>query len=183
MFLWTRKVAHPCAPRYIESGPRSCLMVWIIRCLPGTSRSSHPLSSGCAKNSVLLAFVWLYDVKSSAFLMISWSKNRFFVWFLIGAKIMFMAFITCKCARETLVLSTRGDTWGHVVGHVSQDMDIDVLLMYGIPLVKKILQKSSEKVWRLCFITLLLHPHSRENVGTKWWNKLLGKKFRNNLEV
>ena len=28
---------------------------------------------------------------------------------------------------------------------------------------KKILQKSSEKVWRLCFITLLLHPHSREN--------------------
>jgi len=39
--------------------------------------------------------------------------------------------------------------------------------MYAIPLMKKILQKNSEKVWRLCFITLLLHPHSRENAGTK----------------
>ena len=32
---------------------------------------------------------------------------------------------------------------------------------------KKISQKSYGKVWRLCFITLLLHPHSRENAGTK----------------
>ena len=29
--------------------------------------------------------------------------------------------------------------------------------------MKKISQKSYEKVWRLCFIALLLHPHSREN--------------------
>ena len=40
-------------------------------------------------------------------------------------------------------------------------------LMYAVPLMKKILQKSSEKVWRLCFIALLLHPHSRENGDTE----------------
>ena len=40
-------------------------------------------------------------------------------------------------------------------------------LMYAVPLMKKISQKSYEKVWRLCFIALLLHPHSRENAGTK----------------
>ena len=42
--------------------------------------------------------------------------------------------------------------------------------------MKKNLKNNAEKVWRLCFITLLLHPHSRENAGTKWWNKLLEKK-------
>ena len=41
---------------------------------------------------------------------------------------------------------------------------------------EKNLKNNAEKVWRLCFITLLLHPHSRENAGTKWWNKLLEKK-------
>ena len=55
--------------------------------------------------------------------------------------------------------------------------------LYNLLRHEKISQKSYEKVWRLCFIALLLHPHSRENAGTKWWNKLLEKKFRNNLEV
>ena len=41
--------------------------------------------------------------------------------------------------------------------------------------MKKNLKNNTGKVWRLCFITLLLHPHSRENAGTKWWNKLLEK--------
>ena len=36
-----------------------------------------------------------------------------------------------------------------------------------LSLEKKNLKNNSEKVWRLCFITLLLHPHSRENAGTK----------------
>ena len=40
-------------------------------------------------------------------------------------------------------------------------------LMYAVPLMKKISQKSYEKVWRLCFIALLLHPHSRENGDTE----------------
>ena len=32
---------------------------------------------------------------------------------------------------------------------------------------EKNIAKSSENVWRLCFITLLLHPHSRENGDTE----------------
>ena len=35
--------------------------------------------------------------------------------------------------------------------------------MYAIPQARKISQKSYDIVWRLCFIALLLHPHSREN--------------------
>ena len=41
--------------------------------------------------------------------------------------------------------------------------------------MRKNLKNNAENVWRLCFIALLLHPHSRENAGTKWWNKLLEK--------
>ena len=39
--------------------------------------------------------------------------------------------------------------------------------LYNLLRHEKISQKSYEKVWRLCFIALLLHPHSRENAGTK----------------
>ncbi|NBH90045.1 hypothetical protein D7V78_14635 [Parabacteroides distasonis] len=35
--------------------------------------------------------------------------------------------------------------------------------MYEIPLVRKTLKNNAEKVWMLCFIALLLYPHSREN--------------------
>ena len=33
--------------------------------------------------------------------------------------------------------------------------------------MKKNLKNNTGKVWRLCFITLLLHPHSRENGDTE----------------
>ncbi|MCI6133290.1 MAG: hypothetical protein MR737_02750, partial [Parabacteroides distasonis] len=33
--------------------------------------------------------------------------------------------------------------------------------------MRKNLKNNAEKVWRLCFITLLLHPHSRENGDTE----------------
>ena len=50
--------------------------------------------------------------------------------------------------------------------------------------MRKNLKNNAEKVWRLCFIALLLHPHSRENAGTKMMKQtFLEKKFRNNLEV
>ena len=42
-----------------------------------------------------------------------------------------------------------------------------VRTLYNLLRHEKISQKSYEKVWRLCFIALLLHPHSRENAGTK----------------
>lgn len=33
--------------------------------------------------------------------------------------------------------------------------------------MRKNLKNNAEKVWRLCFIALLLHPHSRENGDTE----------------
>ncbi len=33
--------------------------------------------------------------------------------------------------------------------------------------MRKNLKNNAENVWRLCFIALLLHPHSRENGGTE----------------
>ena len=40
---------------------------------------------------------------------------------------------------------------------------ITYYLTYAIPLVKKNLKNNTGKVWIVCFIALLLHPHSREN--------------------
>ena len=50
--------------------------------------------------------------------------------------------------------------------------------------MKKLLQKSYKNIWRICFITLLLHPHSRENDTARHDDKkLLEKNFSNYLEV
>ena len=49
--------------------------------------------------------------------------------------------------------------------------------------MRKNLKNNAEKVWRLCFIALLLHPHSRENGDTEIMKQIfLEKKFLNNLE-
>ena len=42
-----------------------------------------------------------------------------------------------------------------------------VRTLYNLLSLEKNLKNNAENVWRLCFITLLLHPHSRENAGTK----------------
>ena len=42
-----------------------------------------------------------------------------------------------------------------------------VRTLYNLLSLEKNLKNNTGKVWRLCFITLLLHPHSRENAGTK----------------
>ena len=50
--------------------------------------------------------------------------------------------------------------------------------------MRKNLKNNAENVWRLCFIALLLHPHSRENGDTEIMKQIfLEKKFLNNLEV
>ena len=95
-------------------------------------------------------------------------KAVFPVWFPLVARTLFIVFIRVKALVRALFSV-------HVVTRKLKK-SVTYYLMYAVPLMKKILQKSSEKVWRLCFITLLLHPHSRENAGTKWWNKLLEKK-------
>ena len=42
-----------------------------------------------------------------------------------------------------------------------------VRTLYNLLSLEKNLKNNAENVWRLCFIALLLHPHSRENAGTK----------------
>ena len=102
-------------------------------------------------------------LKPSAFRMISWAKSRFFCVISYRGQddvhrfyyVRMYSWSTCfKCV------------WWHVRprgGPHESRMDIDVLLTYAIPLVKKNLKNNTGKVWRLCFIALLLHPHSREN--------------------
>ena len=100
--------------------------------------------------------------------MIPWAESRFSRVISSRRQDLFIVFIRVKALVRALFSV-------HVVTRKLKK-SVTYYLMYAVPLMKKILQKSSEKVWRLCFITLLLHPHSRENAGTKWWNKLLEKK-------
>ena len=170
-------------PRIFTGEFSWCLNMWIYSCLCGSSLFGFLGSLG---GDIMGPYPRLRDpkaLKPSAFRMISWAKSRFFCVISYRGQddvhrfyyVRMYSWSTCfKCV------------WWHVRprgGPHEPRMDIDVLLTYAIPLVKKNLKNNAENVWRLCFITLLLHPHSRENAGTKWWNKLLEKKFRNNLEV
>ena len=90
------------------------------------------------------------------FPVLPWSESRFFVWFPFGAKLVFVVFVACECARVDLA--------GCVAVLGGPMVDFLVLFInVRDPPREKILQKSSGKVWSLCFIALLLHPHSREN--------------------
>ena len=42
-----------------------------------------------------------------------------------------------------------------------------VRTLYNLLSLEKNLKNNTGKVWRLCFIALLLHPHSRENGDTE----------------
>ena len=68
-------------------------------------------------------------------------------------------FYSCKSTRESPVFGTRGYDEVKKEHHVLFDV--------RDPPLEKNLKQNAEYVWRLCLITLLLHPHSRENAATK----------------
>ena len=100
--------------------------------------------------------------------MIPWAESRFSRVISSRRQDLFIVFIRVKALVRALFSV-------HVV---TRKLKKSVTYYFNVrnPPHEKNLKNNAEKVWRLCFITLLLHPHSRENAGTKWWNKLLEKK-------
>ena len=108
-------------PRIFTGEFSWCLNMWIYSCLCGSSLFGFFGSLG---GDIMGPYPRLRDpkaLKPSAFRMISWAKSRFFCVISYRGQDRFCRFHTCKCTRGALVLSARGDTWGHVVGHVSRE--------------------------------------------------------------
>ena len=159
-------------PRIFTGEFSWCLNMWIYSCLCGSSLFGF---LGLWGGDIMGPYPRLRDpkaLKPSAFRMISWAKSRFFCVISYRGQDRFCRFHTCKCTRGALVLSAREATWWATWAENGYRRITNV----RDPPREKNLKNNTGKVWRLCFITLLLHPHSRENAGTKWWNKLLEKK-------